>query len=99
MLLEIVVQTFGLLLSAVWFVVVGQFVLYLLLAFNVVSIHNKVVSTLWNFLSTILDPLLEPIRRRLPPMNGMDFSYMVLLFGLAMLLRLVQSSLYQASLS
>jgi YggT family protein len=82
MLLQIIMQTFGLLLTAVWFVVIGQFVLYLLLAFNVVSIHNKVVSTLWNFLSTILDPLLEPIRRRLPPMNGMDFSYMVLLFGL-----------------
>lgn len=82
MLLQIIMQTFGLLLTGVWFVVVGQFVLYLLLAFNVVSIHNKVVSTLWNFLSTILDPLLEPIRKRLPPMNGMDFSYMVLLFGL-----------------
>jgi YggT family protein len=82
MLLQIIMQTFGLLLTAVWFVVVGQFVLYLLLAFNVVSIHNKVVSTAWNFLSTILDPLLEPIRKRLPPMNGMDFSYMVLLFGL-----------------
>jgi YggT family protein len=82
MLLQIIMQTFGLLLNAVWFVVVGQFVLYLLLAFNVVSTHNKVVSTLWNFLSTILDPLLDPIRRRLPPMNGMDFSYMVLLFGL-----------------
>lgn len=81
-LLQIVMQTFGILLNAVWFIVVGQFVLYLLLAFNVVSIHSKVVSTLWNFLSTILDPLLEPIRRRLPPMNGMDFSYMVLLFGL-----------------
>lgn len=82
MLLQIIMQTFGLLLNAVWLVVVGQFVLYLLLAFNVVSIHNKVVSTLWNFLSTILDPLLDPIRKRLPPMNGMDFSYMVLLFGL-----------------
>lgn len=82
MLLQIVMQTFGILLNVVWFIVIGQFVLYLLLAFNVVSIHNKVVSTLWNFLSTILDPLLEPIRRKLPPMNGMDFSYMVLLFGL-----------------
>lgn len=82
MLLQIIMQTFGLLLNAVWLVVVGQFVLYLLLAFNVVSIQNKIVSTAWNFLSTILDPLLDPIRRRLPPMNGMDFSYMVLLFGL-----------------
>lgn len=82
MLLQIIMQTFGLLLNAVFFIGMGQFVLYLLLAFNVVSIHNKVVSTLWNFFSSILDPVLDPIRRRLPPMNGMDFSFMVLFFGL-----------------
>ncbi|MBS3931563.1 MAG: YggT family protein [Sphingomonadales bacterium] len=98
MLLQIIMQTFGILLNAVWFVVVGQFVLYLLLAFNVVSIHNKVVSTLWNFLSTILDPLLEPIRRRLPPMNGMDFSYMVLLFGL-WIINWILGAIYVATIS
>lgn len=98
MLLQIVMQTFALLLNAVWFVVIGQFVLYLLLAFNVVSIHNKVVSTLWNFLSTILDPLLEPIRRRLPPMNGMDFSYMVLLFGL-WIINWILGAIYVATIS
>ena len=54
----------------------------LLLAFNVVSTSNGLVSSLWHGLSTILDPLLNPIRRRLPPVNGMDFSYMVFLLGL-----------------
>ena len=81
----IVLQTLGLIASAVWWIVVAQFVLYLLLAFNVVSIHNQFVGGAWNFLSTVLDPLLNPIRRRLPPMNGMDFSYLVLLFGLRFL--------------
>lgn len=98
MLLQVVMQTFSILLNAVWFVVVGQFVLYLLLAFNVVSIHSKVVSTLWNFLSTILDPLLEPIRKRLPPMNGMDFSYMVLLFGL-WIINWILGAIYMATAS
>jgi YggT family protein len=98
MLLQVVMQTFSILLNAVWFVVVGQFVLYLLLAFNVVSIHSKVVSSLWNFLSTILDPLLEPIRKRLPPMNGMDFSYMVLLFGL-WIINWILGAIYMATAS
>lgn len=97
-LLQIIMQTFSLLLTGVWFVVIGQFVLYLLLAFNAVSIHNKAVSTAWNFLSTILDPLLEPIRRRLPPMNGMDFSYMVLLFGL-WIINWILGAIYMATAS
>jgi YggT family protein len=81
----VILQTLGLIASAVWWVVVAQFVLYLLLAFNVVSYHNQFFGGAWNFLSSVLDPLLNPIRRRLPPMNGMDFSYLVLLFGLRIL--------------
>ena len=46
----------------------------------------------------ILDPLLAPIRRRLPPMNGIDFSYMVLLFGLWILNWILQV-LYMATMS
>ncbi len=97
MLLPIIMQTLDLIVTAVWWIVIAQFILYLLLAFNVVSMHNKVVESSWTFLSTILDPLLAPIRRHLPPINGMDFSYMVLLFGL----RIVQwllSTVYVATL-
>jgi YggT family protein len=34
-------------------------------------------------------PVLEPIRRVLPPFGGMDFSPMVLLFGLRLLRRVL----------
>ena len=37
-----------------------------------------------NFTSTLTEPLLDPIRRALPPMGGLDFSPMVLLIGLRM---------------
>jgi YggT family protein len=33
--------------------------------------------------STLTEPVLEPIRRVLPPMGGLDLSPMVLLIGLA----------------
>lgn len=82
MLIGFVMETLGLLLWFVRMVVITQFVLYLLLVFNVVSMNNGFVSAAWRFTSTVLDPLLDPIRRRLPPLNGIDFSYMVLLFGL-----------------
>ncbi len=37
------------------------------------------------FLHTLTEPLLAPIRRVLPDMGGIDFSPLLLLFGLRML--------------
>jgi len=38
---------------------------------------------------TLTEPLLAPLRRVLPSVGGLDFSPMVLLFGLRLLERLV----------
>ena len=35
--------------------------------------------------ASLTDPVLGPLRRALPPMGGLDFSPMVLLFGLQIL--------------
>ena len=94
-LMGVFLQTLGLVIFAVRVVVISQFVLYLLLAFNVVDVRNKFIGTIWNFLSNILNPILDPIRRTLPPVGGMDFSYMVLIFGLW----LVQSLLVSVSMA
>ena len=37
------------------------------------------------FLHTMTEPLLAPLRRVLPDMGGLDFSPLILLFGLRML--------------
>jgi YggT family protein len=37
------------------------------------------------FVNSLTEPVLGPIRRALPPMGGMDFSPMILLVGLQML--------------
>ncbi|HEY4103835.1 MAG TPA: YggT family protein [Polyangiaceae bacterium] len=39
--------------------------------------------------STLTEPLLGPIRRVIPSVGGLDFSPLVLLFGLRLLERLV----------
>ena len=41
----------------------------------------------------LTEPLLEPIRRLMPPMGGLDFSPMVLLIGLRVLRRVVAGAL------
>ncbi|WP_260926783.1 YggT family protein [Novosphingobium sp. 9] len=68
----------------VWIVIV-QFVLGLLIAFNVVNTHNQFVASLWRALNALLEPMLAPIRRILPNTGGIDFSPMVLIIGLNVL--------------
>jgi YggT family protein len=61
----------------------------MLIAFNVVSARNKVVSAIWTALSAILDPILNPIRRAMPNTGAIDFSPMIVIFGLDLVVRLL----------
>jgi YggT family protein len=67
-------------------VVIVQFVLGLLISFNVVNMHNQAVAAIWKALNAILEPMLRPIRRILPDTGGIDFSPMVLIIGLNLLM-------------
>lgn len=73
------------LINIIVFVVIVQFVLSLLIAFNVVNMHNQFVSAVYTALNAILEPLLRPIRRIMPNTGAIDFSPMVLIIGLTIL--------------
>jgi len=79
MIKQVLLPILALLASVISTVIIVQFVLGLLLAFNVVSYQNKVVYAIWTSLNAILDPLLGPIRRRMPDTGAIDFSPIVLL--------------------
>ncbi|WP_421836271.1 YggT family protein [Novosphingobium sp.] len=70
-------------------VVIISFILSMLIAFNVVSQRNKVVSALLTALNAILDPLLNPIRRAMPNTGAIDFSPMIVIFGLDLVVRVL----------
>jgi YggT family protein len=53
-------------------------VLSWLIVFNVVNTRHPVVSIVGDFLYRITEPLLKPIRRRLPNFGGIDISFIVL---------------------
>ncbi|TCM17167.1 YggT family protein [Novosphingobium sp. PhB165] len=78
-------QIIDYLISIIVFVVIVQFVLGLLLAFNVVNRHNQFVSAIWTALNAILEPMLRPIRRIMPNTGAIDFSPMALIIGLKIL--------------
>jgi len=88
-LLYTLIEMIGYLVNIIVIAVIVQFVLSLLISFNVVNMHNAGVSAVWTALNAILDPILRPIRRIMPDTGAIDFSPMVLIIGLNLLMMLL----------
>jgi YggT family protein len=72
----------------IW-VVIATVIMSWLLAFNVVNMQNNLVRQIAYVLAQLTEPLLEPIRRYMPQLGGLDLSPLVLLLGLYFLQRLI----------
>ena len=64
-----------------WIVVIGV-VLSWLVAFNVINTSNKFVYMIGDFCHRATEPILGPIRRRLPNLGGLDISPLVVILAL-----------------
>ena len=63
-----------------------------LVAFDVLNLRNPTVYRISNALERIVDPLLAPVRRFIPPIGGLDISpiiFLLLLGGLRILVHMV----------
>lgn len=67
------------LLDLYYYVVIGAVVLSLLIAFDIVPRRNEAVYTIGQFLNTLTEPAFRRVRRYIPPMNGIDFSPLVII--------------------
>jgi len=76
--------------------VIVQFVLSLLITFNVVNMHNDFVRAVWRAINAILDPVLRPIRRMLPDTGTLDLSAMALIVGLSILQIILKNLAFSA---
>ena len=79
------VQILQVLLNVVWWVIIIQFVLSLLVTFNVVNMQSNFVRPLYMGLDKLTEPMYRPIRRILPQTGGIDFAPAVVLIGIAIL--------------
>lgn len=82
MINEVIIPILLLFARLITIAVIAQFILSLLISFNVVNYHNQFVAAIWQALKAILDPILQPIRRRMPDTGPIDFSPIVLLVGI-----------------
>lgn len=98
LLLMTLYEIVGYLINIIVVLVIVQFVLGLLIAFNVVNMHNNFVAAIWQAVNVILEPVLRPIRRIMPDTGSIDLSPMVLIIGLT-ILQIVLRNLAIASLT
>lgn len=71
------------------YVLIGSAILSWLIAFNVVNTRNQFVNQIGQFLYKITEPALNPIRKVIPYIGGIDISPVVLILLLMFAQRLL----------
>jgi YggT family protein len=80
-------------------IIVVQFVMSLLIAFNVINTYNEFVRAIWQALEKLTEPLYRPIRRILPDFGSIDFSPMVVIILITILRNFVIPTLAASAYS
>jgi len=84
--LTTLIQIVDLLINVFVMLIIVQFVIGLLLAFNVINASNEFVVSIYRSINALLEPVLGPIRRMMPSTGSIDFSPLVLIVLLQILL-------------
>jgi YggT family protein len=67
-------QFISYLLTLYIYILIASAILSWLIAFNVVNARNQFVAMVGEFLYRITEPVLRPIRSRMPNLGGIDIS-------------------------
>lgn len=86
MLLVTLYQILDIITNVVIMLVIVQFIIGLLLAFNVINSSNQFVVAIYQSINSLMEPVLGPIRRMMPSTGALDFSPLVLIIGLQILM-------------
>ena len=89
-------QIVDLLATVVIMLVIIQFIIGLLFAFNVINTSNDFIHQVYRSINALLDPVLAPIRRVLPNVGAIDFSPLVLIIGLQVLMIVIEGVIRSA---
>lgn len=92
------IQILQVLIDVVWWIIIAQFILSILIAFNVINTYNGFIASLWQGLERLTEPVYRPIRRILPDTKPLDLAPMVVIIGLMILERAIIPAIYRASI-
>ena len=77
--MNVLLDIIQVLLNVLWWIIVVQAILSILISFNVINTHNDFMRSFLTALDRITEPLYRPIRRILPDFGGIDFSPLIVL--------------------
>ena len=81
------------------YVLIAAAIFSWLVAFNVVNVRSPAVSMVGRVLYQLTEPVLRPIRNVLPPMGGLDISFIVLVLIIWFIQIVILPNLARALLS
>jgi YggT family protein len=81
-------------LNLYWWIIIISAVMSWLIAFNVVNYRNQVVAQIDTTLRALTEPVLAPIRRRMPNFGAVDVSPIVLLLGIILIQQVIIRYIY-----
>ena len=76
--------------------VIAAVVLSWLIAFNVINTRNEFVNAIWRALNALTEPVLRPIRRYMPKLQGLDLSPIILFFAIYLIQQVIGRYIYPA---
>ena len=77
-----------------FYILIINIALSWLIAFNIVNMQNKIVVTILYATNRLTDPLLNPVRRILPNLGGIDISPIILVLCLLFVQDYIRFNLY-----
>ena len=86
-----IVGVLSIIANVIIMLVIVQFIISLLFAFNVVNSRNDLLIQIFRSINALLDPLLRPIRRLMPDTGAIDFSPLVLIVLINILIYVLSS--------
>ena len=89
--MDALIQIIGMVVNVLVMLIIVQFIIGLLFAFNVINRSNEFMTAVYNSINALLEPVLAPIRRFIPSTGAIDFSPLVLILLLNALLIILGS--------
>lgn len=90
-LIDTLIQIVSLLVNVFVMLVIVQFVIGLLFAFNVVNSSNQFLMQIYESVNRLMDPVLRPVRNIMPQTGALDLSPLVVIVGAQIVLIVLNS--------
>jgi YggT family protein len=69
-----------------------QLYVLIMLVYALVSWVPSIRGRWTDYIAMLVEPVLTPVRRIIPPMGGLDISFLIVIFAIQLVIRLAQTS-------